>query len=95
VQTLKKRKNSVEMRQNDYNCTIGNHRFLPAAGRFYSDRNKPTTASLDNRVSMAFSDAEHRYEMVDGELVDSGKSGIEHGTIAAFLWELWHHTNKE
>ncbi|MGF1602733.1 MAG: hypothetical protein ACFCU8_12055 [Thermosynechococcaceae cyanobacterium] len=30
----------------------------------------------------------HRYELVDGELVDRGNSGMEHGDIGSFLGGL-------
>jgi Uma2 family endonuclease len=37
---------------------------------------------------MALPDDGHRYEVVNGELVDRGNSGMEHGGIGSFLGGL-------
>ncbi|MDS3861067.1 hypothetical protein RIF25_09645 [Thermosynechococcaceae cyanobacterium BACA0444] len=34
---------------------------------------------------MAFSQDGHRYELVNGELVDMGSTGMEHGYVACIL----------
>ena len=49
-----------------------------------------TTISTENKVwtdeeFMALPSAEHRYELVDGEVLEMGNSGMEHGDIGAFL----------
>ena len=48
------------------------------------------TVSADKKVwtdeeFLALSKDGHRYEIVDGELVDMGNSGMEHGDIGSFL----------
>lgn len=44
-----------------------------------------TQQSWTDRAFMALPDDGHRYEIVDGELVDMGNAGMEHGYVACLL----------
>lgn len=46
------------------------------------------TATWTDEAFMALPQDGHQYELVDGEIVDMGNSGMAHGYVACLLVEL-------